>query len=245
MKIIVATVLLLMTVISPNSYAEKITGVTNPYLPFKGPDLPGQGIMVEIVRAAFETQGYELAIKFMPWARAISGVRASKYDVLLAVWWTEKRTETLKYSDMYLQNQIKFIKRTDDDFEYEGLESLTGKNVGVIRDYAYSEEFLNATNFKRTKTSDLLNNLRKVAAGRLDYTVEDELVARTKIAAEAPELKSELTYTKNALSTNDLHVTSALNNAKSTKLIAAFNEGLKTIKRDGTYASILAKHDMD
>lgn len=245
MKIILVTALLLMAIVSPSSYAEKITGVTNPYLPFKGPDLPGQGIMVEIVRAAFESQGYELEMKFIPWARAISGVRSSKYDVLIAVWWTEERTETLRYSDMYLQNQIKIIKRIDDDFEYEGLESLTGKNVGVIRDYAYSEQFLNASNFKRIETNDLLNNLLKVDAGRLDYTVEDELVARTKIAAEAPELKSKLAYTKNALSTNDLHVTSALNNVKSKKIIAAFNEGLKTIKQNGTYAAILAKHAME
>ena len=173
--------------------------------------------MVEIVRAAFESQGYELEMKFIPWAQAISGVRSRKYDVLIAVWWTEERTETLRYSDMYLQNQIKIIKRIDDDFECEGLESLTGKNIGVIPDYAYSEQFLNASNFERIETNDLLNNLLKVDAGRLDYTVEDELVARTKIATEAPELKSKRAYTKNALSTNDLHVTSALNNVKSKK----------------------------
>lgn len=64
-----------MAVISPNSYAGKITGVTNPYVPFNDPDLTGQGIMVEIVRAAFESQGYELDMQFMPRAWAISGAK--------------------------------------------------------------------------------------------------------------------------------------------------------------------------
>jgi len=77
-----------------------------------------------------------------------------------------------------MRSEIKFIKRRGDPFEYHGLGSLTGKTVGIVKGYGYGDEFLNATNFTRPEVAHTLQNIKKLALGRIDLTLEDEVVAR-------------------------------------------------------------------
>ena len=231
-------------VVSSLCHAEKITGAGDPWPPFLSPDLPGQGVALEIVTEAFKREGYELKMNFVPWARAIDGVKKASYDVLVGTWWTDERTKFLSYSDPYLENRIKFIKRTGDDFEYSDMASLDGKKVGIIRGYGYGDNFLKATNFSRPETSDLIKNLKKLTAKRIDLTLEDEIVARALIADKSPKLLEKIEFTTNSLSVNKLHVTSGLKNTKHKAIIEAFNKGLKAIKADGTFDKILEKHKL-
>lgn len=244
MKRLFVSALALFLILPGVSHAEKITATGDPWPPFVGPDLPGQGIALKVVRAAFKTQGYEVEMKFLPWGRAISLVRLGKYDVLIASWRTEERSKFLNYSDSYLKNEIKFIKRIDDDFQFNGLESLSGKTVGTLIKYGYGDDFLNANNFSRRATRKFLQNLILLYKKRIDLTLEDEIVAREIIFREAPELKDKLAFTKNALSSNTLHVTSGLKNPKNEAIISAFNKGLAAIKQDGTYDSIFREHGL-
>ncbi|WP_255561854.1 transporter substrate-binding domain-containing protein [Zooshikella harenae] len=143
-------------------FDEKITAAGDPWPPFLSPDLPDQGLSVAIVTEAFKREGYDLSMNFVPWARAIDGVKKGSYDILVSTWWTEERTKFLLYSDPYLENQIKFIKRKGDNFEYNGLASLDGKKVGIVRGYGYGDDFMNATNFTHHETSNLIKNLKNL-----------------------------------------------------------------------------------
>jgi polar amino acid transport system substrate-binding protein len=221
--------------------AEVITGEQDPWPPFISSDAQS-GISVEIVTAAFETQGKTLKMQSAPWARALDNVKNGKTDVLIATWFTQERTSYLVYSDEYMKNEIKFIKRADDPFEYTDMKSLDGKNVGIVRGYGYGDEFLNATNFTKNETKDLIGNLRKLVNKRIDLTLEDEAVASSIMMIQNGVDRSQFAFTKGALSVNPLHVTSGTKNPKSKDLVAAFNKGLKAIKDNGTYAKILAKY---
>ncbi len=235
-------IFLTVLLLSLPTFAEKIIAVGDPWPPFIDPDSPSQGIILEIARAAYKTQNYEIEMKFVPWARAIEGVKEADYDVLLGTWYTKERTEFLLYSDSYLENKIKFIKRKGDNFEFNGLDSLTGKNVGVVRGYGYGDAFLSATNFNRPEGKNLMTSIKKLVAERVDLTLEDEIVARAMLKKQAPELLDQVEFTKNALSTNPLHVTSGLKNSRHKKIIDAFNKGLKEIKNNGTLDTILNKY---
>lgn len=224
--------------------AKTVSAAGDPWPPFLDPKQSSKGIVVEIATAAFATQGYDLKMNFVPWARAIDGVKNAKYDVLLGTWWTEERAKFLLFSEPYMENAVKFIKQKGSNFEYNGLSSLNNKSVGVVRGYGYGDEFLNATNFKRPAATAFIANIKKLVAGRIDLTLEDELVARSIIANKAPDLIHKLEFTTNALSRNKLFVTSGLANAKHKELIQAFNKGLKQIKTDGTFDAILKKHNL-
>ncbi|POB69281.1 amino acid ABC transporter substrate-binding protein, partial [Vibrio vulnificus] len=154
---------------------------------------------------------------------------------------TQERTSYLNYSQPYLENSLKFIKRSGDGFEYNGMDSLSGKNVGIIRNYGYGDEFLKATNFNKPEANDLVANAKKLLAKRIDLTLEDELVAKATLSGAGMNL-SDFDFTNNALSVNPLHVTSGLANAKNGEIIEAFNKGLAEIKANGTFDKILMKY---
>ena len=236
--------LILLFMLSMSAQADTITAAGDPWPPFLDPDHPQQGVAITIAREALKTQGHDLEFTFVPWARALDGVKTGDFDVLIGTWWTQERTEFLMYSEPYLTNQIKFIKRKGDPFEFEGLDSLAGKTVGTVRGYGYGDDFANTDSFTRSPAARLITNVRKVANDRLDLALEDELVARSLIAKEDPALIEKVEFTENALSSEGLHVTSGLANSRHAMIIEAFNKGLETIKANGTFDRILKENDL-
>ncbi|MEH6447715.1 MAG: transporter substrate-binding domain-containing protein [Oleispira sp.] len=233
-------ILLILTIMGSSAlYAEKITAVGDPWPPFLDPSQASKGIIAEIATAAYATQGYELETTFVPWARAVAGVKNATFDLLLGTWLTEERTKFLMFSEPYLNNSIKFIKKKGSTFDYSGLESLTGKSVGIVRGYGYGDDFINAKHFKRPEAKNLISNIRKLVAGRIDLTLEDEIVAKTIMAKEQPDLLDKIEFSNTDYSTNALYVTSGLANAKHKELIKAFNKGLTEIRNNGVYDKIL------
>ncbi len=221
---------------------KTITAVADPWPPFVDPSHPKEGISLEIVRSAFKTQGYEVKMEYVPWARAIKGVKDGKYDILPNTWVTEERKGFLMYSDPYAANNIKFVKRKDDPFEFNGLQSLTGKKIGTVRGYGYGTEFLSSTNFTRDDSNNIMQNVMKLIKKRVDLTLDDEIVARMTIAKDNPEYLEQVSFTENSLSSNDLHITSGFKNPRHKEIINSFNKGLKVIKGNGVYKAILADY---
>lgn len=238
--------IVIFSVVYCNAGDKVITAACDPWAPFVDPSEPGEGISLVIIRAAFKTQGYTVEMHYVPWARAEDGVKKGKYDILPPTWMTEARKAFLLFSEPYAVNQIKFIKRADDPFEYEGLESLTGKKIGIVRGYGYGDAFLKADNFVRDEANQFIMNIKKLTSSqkRIDLAIEDEIVARVKIAKEDPELLTKIRFTQNALSTNNLYVASGLANPRHKEIIDAFNKGLAEIKANGTYQEIMAKLGM-
>ncbi len=246
MKKIFILVGIIMLIISSSAFAasRNITAVADFWPPFVDPENPKQGLSMEVVRAAYATQGYNVTLEIVPWARAQAYVKKGVYDILPNTWKTEARKKSLYYSNSYVTNHIKFIKRKGDAFEYDGLKSLAGKTVGTIIDYGYGDAFLIDDNFRREDARNLITNIRKLVINRLDLVVGDEIAAKAIIAQEDSSLLGKISFTDNALSSNDLYITCGLKNPRHKELINAFNRGLKQIKRNGTYREILEGYGM-
>lgn len=237
MKLLVA-LLVALSLGVPRADAEKVTLVADPWPPFINEEHPEGGVAVQIIREALGRRGYKVELTIMPWARAMLSVQEGTFDVLPNAWHTQERAEVLRFSNPYMVNELKFIKRAGDDFQYQGLESLTGKTVGIIRDYGYGRAFYEA-DFKREDATDLITNIRKLVWGRLDLAIADKFVARYRIAEEAPELIEEIEFVEPPFSTMDLHVTVGHVNPRGGDIIRAFNEGLSAMRRDGSLATIM------
>lgn len=244
MKHLLITIIILMSASWCLANDKTIVAAADPWPPFVDPTSATEGLSLEVVRAAFGTQGYTVKMEYVPWVRAEKGVKEGKYDILPNTWFTEKRKAYLMYSDQYAENEVKFITAKDDTFEFTGMESLDGKKVGTVRSYGYGDTFSNATNFTREDAVDFQTNIKKLTSAkkRIDMTLEDEIVARVAIAKEDPGLLDKIRFTENALSSNPLHVTCGLANPRHEEIIGAFNKGLAEIKASGEYAEILAKY---
>ena len=222
--------------------AQTITAAGDPWPPFLDPDHPQQGVATELVKAAFASQGDELKLDFVPWQRALEGVKEGEYDVLIGAWKTQEREGFLKYSEPYMFNDVKFIKKKGSDFEYSGMDSLTGKTIGTVRGYGYGDAFENATNFKREDAANLMPSILKVIGGRIDLTLEDEVVAKSLISKENPEALEQIEFVAKPMSSNGLYVASGLKNPKHDEIIASLNKGMAAIKADGTFDAILKRN---
>lgn len=244
MRRVLVLVQLLGLLFCAPAWPQKIIAAADAYPPYMDPAHPKQGISLQIVRAAYATQGYVIDMHFVPWARAMNGVKNGEYDILPNAWWTQERARFLLYSEPYMQSEIKFIKRKGDPFEYHGLGSLTGKTVGIVKGYGYGDEFLNSTNFARPEVSEILQNVKKLVLGRIDLTLDDEIVARWIIKHRAPSLMQSIEFTQNGLSSQQMHVTSSLENPRHQTIIDAFNKGLATIKANGTFDNILRENGL-
>ncbi len=224
---------------------KMLSVVTLNWEPFYAESLPDGGLVSDIVRSSFAHSGYQVEIKFIPWDRALDTSAKAKEDVLMGLWFAQERTQTYHFSEPFLANRLVFVKAAGDPFEYEGLESLHGKRVGTIRKYVYLKEFLDDPEIGKYPVSNLAANLRKVAAGRVDLAVDDEIVIKDLINRELPELREKLSFTRNALEEKPLYIASSLQHPRGAEIIAAFNEGLKQIRSNGEYQALLKKHGFD
>lgn len=226
------------------AYAKTIVAAADPYPPFVDSSNPTDGLSLEIIRAAFKTQGDDVKMVYVPWARAVAGVNDGTYDILPNAWYTEARTKEMVFSTPYAVNNVKFIKAKGDPFEFKGLDSLKGKRVGIVRGYGYGDAFSANTGFTRDEVSDVLTNVKKVVAKRVDLTLEDEIVAKFLVSKEDPKMLDQIEFSQESLSSNPLHVTSGKKNPNHAEIISKFNAGYELIKSNGTLAAILKKYNM-
>jgi polar amino acid transport system substrate-binding protein len=224
--------------------AEKktIISAADLWLPYVDPEDPQGGFSLHVIRGALSYQGYEVTHKFVPWARALIGVEDGTYDILPDSWMIKERKKTHLYSDSYAVSKVKFIKRKGDPFEYNGLKSLSGRNVGIVRSYVYTDAFSKASNFKREPVENIIQNINKLIAGRIDLTLDDEIAVITVLRDKNPGLLNKIEFTRNTFSSNSLYIACSKKNVKCKDIIKAFNKGLKKIRSDGTYKRILSSY---
>lgn len=200
---------------------------------------------MEIIRAAYKTQGHEVTMDYVPWARAEAGVKNGTYDIVPFTWRTDARAKVLVFSTAFAVGNVRFIKRRGDPFEFNGLESLKGKKIGTVLGYGDGDAFTQSTAFTRENGKVLMTNVKKLLRNRVDLTLEDEIVARAGIAAEDPYALEQIEFVKALLAVNPLYVTAGQQNPKAQEIIGAFNKGLEVIKVNGTYDRIFKKYGME
>ena len=109
-----AVVVLVMALGAFNSSmarAQVITAATDVWPPYVDFSRKNNGYCLEIVQAAFKTQGYILQVENVPWARGVAGVKKGQYDIAPNLWYSKEREKTFLYSDAYASNTLKFIGR--------------------------------------------------------------------------------------------------------------------------------------
>lgn len=240
--IFLCTLFLIVFTINATNTGKTIVAVADPWPPFVDKENPTDGLSLEIIRAAFKTQGYEVKMEYVPWARALNGVKDGTYDIIPDAWFTVERKKFFLFGEPYVANELKFIKRKGDPFEFDTLQSLEGKLVGTVRGYAYGDEFLQSQDFKREEVVDLMLNIKKLIAGRIDLTIDNEIAVIALIKQVDPSLLLEIEFVKTPLSRDFVYIMAGLKNPRHKEIIKAFNNGIAKIKANGTYNKICEKY---
>ncbi|KAA0949374.1 MULTISPECIES: transporter substrate-binding domain-containing protein [unclassified Pseudomonas] len=239
-----AVALLGLLLLAQTAIAERLRLVADAWPPFTDATLVNGGLATDIVSTALARAGYPSNFEQVPWARALMGVGDGRYDVLVNAWYDEARTQLGQFSDEYLLNRVRFLKRRDDPIEFQNLQQLHDYPVAVVRGYAYSADFDRDLQFQKVPVHNFAMAVRMLAAQRVRLTVEDEFVARYYLARESARVRNAVEFLPKPLSENSLHILVSLKNPQHKQIVAGFDREIARMKADGSYAKLLKQHGM-
>ncbi len=233
---------LAVSLTAPTAWAGPLRLGTSVWSPYVDQNLPGKGLAIELVTAAFKEAGYDVQVEVGSWPRTLEGAKIGVYDVIPAAWYTEERAKELAYSKPYLANTIKFIRRKGDDVNFNGIEDLRGKVIGVVAGYAYGPEFDKARGLTRFEENHVIQNLLNLINGEVQLTLGDEWVLRHETKQYLRSSADQLEILPRPLDVRDLHIAVSRLHPDHEKIIAAFDEAIEKMKKDGRYQAIIDRH---
>ncbi|MDX1723991.1 MAG: transporter substrate-binding domain-containing protein [Pseudomonas sp.] len=224
--------------------AETLRLVADPWPPFTDQTLLNNGVASDLVSSALGRAGYATEYAQVPWERAVRGLQRSDYDVLINAWYTEERASFGYFSQPYLINRIRLLRRKGSAIQFEQLSDLYIQRIAVVRGYAYSAEFNGDPLLYKISVGNFTSAARMLHAKRVELTLEDEFVARFHFARELSGIRDELEFLPQPLSENGLHILIRRSHPDHQQIAEAFDRAIVAMRADGSYAAILARHGL-
>lgn len=232
---------LLFSVQSGTAQDASIRLAATEFPPFYGEELDENGFVTVIIREAFSRAGYEPEVIFMPWTRALEGTREGRYDGLFTVWYRRDREADFIFSDPLPANELVLIARAGDEFTFDGLETLQGMRIGMVRGYALPPD-LEEAGLKVSESRDDEEALRVLLRGRIDVILTDRIVAQHIINTRMPADTESFSVISPPVHIDPQYLVVPRAIEGSDALMARFNEALGIMEEDGTLAGIVADY---
>ena len=232
---------LMLLLAQPPALAQKtVTMTASDWAPYVDTSTRDKGAIVYLVKTALERAGYEVKLVVEDWPASFDKVNDGTYDVLACAWYSDERNKTLAFSDPILENDLLLMKRSADRFVWYGRESLAGKRIGVVDDYAYTNKQPDTSDLDIVTGLSVTENIRRLLDGELDFVLGDYMVLRH----EADELiaSQKLDVVPKLIERRQLRLAVSRANPDHDAIVSAFDAAIEAMKEDGTYQSILATH---
>jgi polar amino acid transport system substrate-binding protein len=224
--------------------AQTLRLVADPWAPVNDQTLLNNGLASDLVTTALSRAGYTTSYVQVPWARAVRGLQRDIYDVLINAWYTDERATFGYYSQPYLINRVRFLQRKGGQISFTQLADLYPYSIAVVRGYAYSREFDQDSRLTKIGVRGFEVGARMLHAGRVQLTLEDELVARYHLSGSLAGIRDQLEFLPQPLSENGLHILVSRNHPQHRQIADAFNKAIEEMRADGSYAEIFQRHGL-
>jgi polar amino acid transport system substrate-binding protein len=224
--------------------AEKLRIAADVWPPFTDARLPGNGLATELVSTAMKRAGHLVEYVEVPWARALRGVQLGEYDLIVSAWYSDERAGYGQFSQPYLTNRVLFLKRKGSAVDYRGVADLRRYSIAVVRGYSYLPAFDADASLRRVPVMGFQMGARMLAAGRVQLTLEDELVARFYLKRELQGISEQLEFLPRSLAENGLHILVRRSHPRHQQLVEGFDRAIQAMREDGTYQAIFARHGL-
>lgn len=236
---------LLLCLVSAAPRADEVLRIAaDRWPPYADVRLPGGGLAVHLVRTALQRAGYASEYVEVPWPRVLYGVRGGEYDLVVDAWYNSDRESFGEYSEPYLTNRVRLIKRRGSPIAFTRLADLHPYRIAVVRGYSYSPEFDRDPQLQRVKVLSFANAALMLQAGRVDLTLEDEVTAHYQFAGELLAIRDQLEFLPVPLAEKGLHILVSRRNPKHAQIVAAFNEAIRAMRADGSYQALMREHGL-
>lgn len=202
------------------------------------------GVDVELVVHVLATLGYEVQIQFVPWPRALARIQAGEADAILDISKGEsnEREHYLLFPGEPLSiSSNSLFYRKSEPFVYEGLTSLRGKRVAVVRGYNYSSNFMSATFFSRDPGVSHEQNMKKLVRGRVDLALMDTAVGIHLI--RTLHVEDQIAQDPTLFISGKLYLAFA-SRPEYANLVSGFERELIAFKQTADYEKLLQRYGL-
>jgi polar amino acid transport system substrate-binding protein len=223
--------------------ARDISMVTVDWEPYYASSLDKGGVYTEIVKTAFKRVGHTASVRFLPWKRALKYVEEGKNDIVMGAYFNEERNKIYIYSDSCMTLHTGLVAHKSLGItSYKTLKDLKSYKIGINRGWIYTPEFDSADYLKKDEATNQMVNIRKFFKKRVDMIAITIEIFQYELSKLKHHDMSEVVVLNPLLGEKGLHLMMGRKIPDHEKIIADFNKGLKEIREDGTYGSILSSH---
>ena len=196
------------------------------------------GFDIDLMNAIAAKMGLDVEFKNTAWDGIFAGLESGSYDAILsAVTITDERKAKYDFSDPYI-NAGQVVVVLAGEMGIQGADDLSGKTAGtqIGTTGSFAVQKIDGATLKEYDTIDMA--VLDLLAGNIDAVVVDTPVAADYVVA-SDQFKGKLKIVGEPFT--DEHYGLVVAKGKSGELVAAFNQGLKAVKADGTYEKLYAK----
>ncbi|WP_161958805.1 substrate-binding periplasmic protein [Ferruginivarius sediminum] len=226
---------------SGHATVRLVTG--NDYAPFTGSDLPGGGMITDIVREVFQLLGREVDVSFRPWKRGYRETLAGKYVATFPYVRTAERTADFLYSEPVLRTAMRPFVKAGSALDADSLKDPAGLRYCYPLGYELTDTAAAKTligSLERETPATMTRCFELLAHGRVDFVLTEPIQARiTKKRLQTPiDLKAiDLVVDKTTL-----HVIFPRRHQESAAALRRFNKALRRLKATPRYNAIMERH---
>lgn len=236
--------------------AQKVvTMVAGERPPYIGANLQKYGYAHELAEAAFKRRGYQLKVKFVPWARADLMARRGEVDGILPIdgEGEQEPGSDFIFSKTFPGGAIGLLKKKSlslPDISSEMITpgrafyALKSFRFGVLKAGISIPEFDAASYLKKEIVISDLSNMDMLSLGRIDLILIDKYTAADLMVGQRPNLIGEFEFVKPALVSGSFQLAFSKKSSNAKELARAFNQGLDELYKDGTVEQIMARHGL-
>ncbi|EDQ05770.1 Glutamine-binding periplasmic protein [Sulfitobacter indolifex] len=196
------------------------------------------GIMVDIMKAIAEEEGFDVEINATQWSALIPSLTGGKISIIAAAMYaTPERAEVVSFSEtVYSYGEGLFVK-SDNETAYSSVKDMEGLTVGVQVGTSYKDALEASGRFDDIKVYDSIADImRDVALGRIDAGFGDYPIVAYQLAKGTSEVRLVQEY--EALAPGNVAIAVRKDD---TELLGKINNGLKSIRENGELDKILVK----
>lgn len=201
-----------------------------------------KGFAVELITAAFEAVGTKVTYKVVPFARGMEGVKVGTYAGCFNAGTSGTLRSEYLVPTRFLALSEQVVWGRPSSPSVGSYEDLEGKTVGIANAYTYSPQLTENVRIRKDVAPYEVGSLKKVALGRIDYTIVDRWVARYLISTNSSDLEGKLKAV-GLLQTDTIVPVFSKKHPDGAKALELYEEGMKRIRKNGTYDRIMAEWD--
>ena len=223
--------------------AEVIRLASLEWPPYTGPQLADGGETTATLKAAFAAVGYQLEVDFLPWERTLALAKApdSGYAGYFPEYFSPAIAEQFLFSVTIGYGPLGLAERRNQPLQWQDISDLRRYLIGTVQGYVNTDEFDRAVAARQQPAEPAgsdSQNLKKLAAGRIDAAIIDPHVMRYLLEHDTSlaNVKNLLSFNPRLLENKALYV--CFRKGKDAeKLANALAEGLARIRLRGPAAA--------